>query len=314
MAAMFRLAFRRVAEPGRSRKARDWRWSLLGADPGANLFCGSFPTSDGSSAPYRLWRADEPRALVLLLHGAFDYSGAFDEIGPEFARRGVTALAFDQRGFGGTPSRRHWCGIERMTLDVADAIAFLRARFGDLPVFVVGESMGADIAVQTVARGHGGEIAGLVLAAPGAVAGLFRRYLWSLAVRLWGLFAPRGEIDVIRLSGKDFTPAAAIRLLCDPMVLRSVRPAMASGLLELAVSTVVAARKVPAPTLTMVGSKEDFLYTTCVAALHGNLAGEKTWRIFDGGPHLLLHWQRKDDVLRVVTDWIEAKLTADGEP
>jgi alpha-beta hydrolase superfamily lysophospholipase len=314
MAGVYRLAFRRVAAPGRSRKAREWRWSLLGAEPKANLFSGAFPTSDGSAAPYRLWRASQPRALVLLLHGAFDYSGAFDEIGPELAQRGMTALAFDQRGFGGTRSRRHWCGIKRMVLDVADAIAFLRARFGYLPVFVVGESMGADIAVQTVARGHGEDIAGLVLAAPGAVAGLFRRLLWGLLVRLWSLVAPKGEIDVVRLSGKEFTPAAAIRLLCDPMVLRSVRPAMASGLLELAVSTVVAARKVRVPALTLLGSKEDILYTTCIDALHRNLSGRKSFRVFDGGPHLLLHWQQKDDVLGAVIGWIEAELGASPAP
>src|SRR6202000_982036 len=164
MAGVFRLAFRRVAARSPSRGTRDWRGPRIGTDPQANLFCGAFPTSDGRTAPYRLWRADAPKALVLLLHGAFDYSGAFDEIGPKLARQGLTALAFDQRGFGGTRSRRHWCGIERMTRDVADAVAFLRGRFGELPVFVVGESMGADIAVQAVARGLA--VDGLVLAAP----------------------------------------------------------------------------------------------------------------------------------------------------
>jgi len=310
MAGVFRLAFRRIAEPGRSRKARDWRWSLLGAEPPANLYCGSLPTSDGAGAPYRLWLAEEPRALVLLLHGAFDYSGAFDDIGPKLAARGFSALAYDQRGFGGTSSRRHWCGIKRMALDVADAIRFLRARFGALPIFVAGESMGADVAIQTIARSRHTEIAGLILVAPGAVAGPFRRYLWSLAVRLWTFLAPQGEIDVVRLSGREFTPTAAIRLLSDPMVLRSVRPAMASGLLELAVSSVLAARNVCVPALTMVGSREDFLYTTCVASLHRNLAGEKTWRVFDGGPHLLFHWQRNEEVIAQATDWMATRLPA----
>lgn len=308
MAGVFRLAFRRVAAPGRSRKARDWRWSLLGAEPPQNLYCGSLPMSDGVGAPYRLWLAEEPRALVVLLHGAFDYSGAFDDIGPKLAALGFTALAFDQRGFGGTRSRRHWCGIKRMTHDVVDAIQFLQDRFGALPVFVVGESMGADVAIQTIARGRRAEIAGLILVAPGAVAGLFRRYLWSLAVRAWAFLAPQGEVDVVRLSGREFTPTAAIRLLGDPMVLRSVRPAMASGLLELAISSVLAARKVRVPALTMVGSREDFLYTTCVASLHRNLAGEKTWRVFDGGPHLLFHWRRNEEVIALAADWMAARL------
>src|SRR5262245_8921979 len=142
MAGVIRLGFRRIASRRERQRAEDWRWSLAALDPSANLVCGAFPTSDGKVAPYRLWRAAAPRGLVLLLHGAFDYSGAFDEIGPKLAAQGLTALAFDQRGFGATRSRRHWCGIKRMTLDVADALAFLRSRFGALPVFIVGESMG----------------------------------------------------------------------------------------------------------------------------------------------------------------------------
>lgn len=315
MAGVFRLAFRRVAPRMRKRQLDDWRWSLVAADPAANLLCGAFAASDGAAVPYRLWRAGAPRAVVLLLHGAFDYSGAFDEVGPKLAARGFTALAFDQRGFGATRSRRHWCGTKRMVQDVADAIAFLRARFGPLPVFIVGESMGADIAVQSIARQAVLPVSGLVLAAPGAVAGFFRRFLGGLAVRVWNFLAPRGEIDVIRVSGREFTPAGAIRLLGDPMVLRSVGPAMASGLFELAVATVSAARKVSIPALTMIGSKEDFLSTRCVERLHANLAGDKNWRSFEGGPHLLFHWHRADDVIDDVVAWIGARLAAGtGDP
>jgi alpha-beta hydrolase superfamily lysophospholipase len=243
-----------------------------------------------------------------LLHGAFDYSGAFDEIGPKLASNGFTALAFDQRGFGATRSRRHWCGIRRMIGDVADAVQFLRVRFGSLPVFVVGESMGADIAIQAAAAKEELGIAGLVLAAPGAVTDAFRRLLWGTLIRLLGYLAPKGEVNIERISGGEFTPAGAIRLLGDPLVLRSVRPAMASGLFDLAVSTVKAARRVKFPTLTMVGSKEDFLYEKCIGRLHRALAGQKSWRVFEGGPHLLLHWKRASIVLDEITDWISGQL------
>lgn len=314
MAGVFQFGFRRFAPKRRERKSpaksMDWRWALVAADPAANLVCGAFEASDGAQVPYRLWRAEAPKALILLLHGACDYSGAFDEIGPKLARRGFTALAIDQRGFGATRSRRHWCGVKRMTRDVADALGFLSERFGALPVFLLGESMGADIAVQTLARQDCAQVKGVVLSAPGAVASLFRRFFFGLTVRVLNFFAPAGEIDVVRLSGKEFTAAGAIRLLGDPMVLRSVRLAMASGLLELAVATVGAARDVKIPALTMVGSREDFLSTTCIKALHDNLAGDKAWREFEGGPHLLLHWSKADDVLETVLGWAEAHLSA----
>jgi acylglycerol lipase len=304
----FRVAFHRNAPRTRKQSIGDVRWSLEASDPATALLSGRFQASDHAAVPYRLWPAAAPRAVVLLLHGAFDYSGAFDDIGPKFAARGITAFAFDQRGFGATRSRRHWCGRQRMVKDVEDAIGYIRTRFGELPLFIVGESMGAAIAVNAAAKGV--DVSGIVLAAPGAIAGGIRRLFASAVVRLIEFFAPRSEITVERLSARELGASAAIRLLCDPLVLRGIRPRMAFGLLELAAAAVDAARKVTVPALTMVGSKEDFLRTKCIAQLHRALAGDKTWLEFEGGPHLLLHWQDADKVLAEVFAWLDGRIRA----
>jgi alpha-beta hydrolase superfamily lysophospholipase len=304
----FRIGFHQRAPRAPKQSLREIRWALDAVDPATSVFCGSFPASDRASVPYRLWPAENPAALVLLLHGAFDYAGAFDEIGPKIAARGMTAFAYDQRGFGATRSRRHWCGRKRLVEDVCDAVAWLRNRFGDLPIFIVGESMGAAVAVHAAAGERGLDVSGIVLAAPGAVTGAFRRLAASLLVRMLNFFAPKSEIVVERLRTGELAPAAAIRLLCDPLVLRGIRPKMAFGLLDLAATAVDDAGKVRLPTLTMVGSRENFLNTNCIARLHGALAGEKTWRFFEGGPHLLLHWMRCDEVLAEVLSWIEARM------
>ncbi|HVU20021.1 MAG TPA: alpha/beta fold hydrolase [Rhizomicrobium sp.] len=308
MAGVFRLAFHRVALSRPRNISKDWRWSLAVSDPSVGLFSGVFAASDGALIPYRVWPAHRPRALILLLHGAFDYSGAFDEIGPRLASTGLTAFAFDQRGFGATASRGHWCGIERMTDDVGDALGFLRARFGDQPAFIVGESMGADIAVRAIAAGNAGDIRGIVLAAPGAVTDAVRRLLWGCLIRLLGYFAPDSELGIERIKGTGLTAAGAIRLLCDPLVLRSLRPAMAAGLFELAVSAVPAARQVSVPALTMIGSRENLIYSKCISRLHCALSGHKTWRVFAGAPHHLLHWRHSKQVIDEVVAWIEARL------
>ncbi len=288
----------------------DMRWSLGAIDPQTGTLSGSFRASDGALVPYRLWQAERPRALALLLHGACDYSGAFDEIGPLFKSRGITALACDQRGFGATRSRGHWVGRKRLVKDAIETVLFLRMRFGDLPAFIVGESMGAAVAVHAAARAPDLDLSGLVLAAPGAVAGTFRRMFWTSLARLFDRFAPKGEIVFERLSAWELTPAAAIRLLSDPLVLRGVKPKMAFGLLELAASAVDTANRVSVPSLTMVGTREDLLRTACIETLHLAIDGEKDWAVFEGGPHLLLHWQERERVLERVFAFLEARLAA----
>ncbi|MEI9992732.1 MAG: alpha/beta fold hydrolase [Rhizomicrobium sp.] len=309
MGEVFRLGFE-LSAPAESPSVADARWSFWAADPANRLRTGAFTASDGAAVPYRLWQSTPAaRALVLLLHGASDYSGAFDEIGPRFAAHGMTAFAIDQRGFGATATRGAWRGKNRMIRDAIEAILYLRLRYGAaLPVFIVGESMGAALAVHAAARAPDLDLAGIVLAAPGAISGMWRRLFGSLLTRVFRFFAPNSGIVIERISGWEFTPGAAIRLIGDPMVLRRIRPAMLFGLFKLARSAVDEAEHVRIPALTMIGGREDVVREACIAHLHRNLAGAKDWAYFKGGPHLLLHWKHNDRVLGRVFSWMDARL------
>ncbi len=284
-------------------------WANIGADPRAHMRCGRFTASDGADIPYRLWRPKEPRAAILLLHGAFDYSAAFEEIGPRFARRGFAALAIDQRGFGATASRGHWAGAERMTADVGEAAGLLMGRLqADLPFFVLGESMGGAVAVHAAANGSIPGLQGLVLAAPGALASAFRQRLLGWIASAARSLAGDAELVFERMSGWELTPAAAIRLIGDPLVMRRVRPDVLSGMADLAFASLEQAKKVNLPALVMVGARDEIIRRSCVRRLFDNLGGEKTWRVIPEAPHLLLHWRRSAEVFREATRWMSEHL------
>ncbi len=309
MSQAYRVGFEFTA-PEEASSVDDSRWSLTGLDPALRLRSGKFAASDGADIPYRLWQANKPRACVLLLHGACDYAGAFDEIGPLFAENRLTALAIDQRGFGATATRGKWRGKNRMIRDAIESVIYLRMRYGDaLPVFILGESMGAALAVHVASRAPDLDLAGLILSAPGAISGTWRRLFGSTLTRILRFFAPNSGVVVERLSAWEFTPAAAIRLLSDPMVMRRIRPAALFGLFKLSRSAVDEAEHVRIPVLTMAGSKEDLLRLDCIRRLHDGLAGQKDWERFEGGPHLLLHWKHNDRVLDKVLAWLGARLT-----
>ncbi|HEX3675234.1 MAG TPA: alpha/beta fold hydrolase [Rhizomicrobium sp.] len=309
MAAVFHFGLRRAEPWPEENRLGDIRWGLSGVDPHARLRCGVFPASDGANVAYRFWRAAEPKAAILLLHGACDYSGAFDEIAPQLAQHGFTCLAYDQRGFGASASRGEWAGTERLVNDVGNAIAFLRERIGhELPLFIAGESMGGAVAVHAAAKFAGLRIAGLVLVAPGALASAVRRiaYGWmARAVRAW---ARESEVVFERVSGWELTPAAAIRLMSDPLVMRSIRPEIFTGLVALGSGAVKKARKINVPVLTLVAGKDDLLRQPCIRRLHDNLAGEKRWMVVKDAPHLLLHWKHGETVLREVRRWMTHRL------
>jgi acylglycerol lipase len=311
--AIFRFGLCHAAASPTENRLKDIRWSLTAVDPrGARLRCGSFQASDRADVPYRLWLARNPRAAVLLLHGACDYSGAFDEIAPRLARRGLTGLAIDQRGFGATATRGHWSGQDRMAEDVVDALEFLDRRLERrLPIFILGESMGGAVAIHAAAQFRL-RASGMVLVAPGAVASLCWSKFLAVLVRLLNLLPQTRELVFDRLSGWDLSPSAAIRLMGDPLVLRTIRPEILSGLLCLSRAVVSEAKAVTIPALTLVGNRDDVLREGCIRRLHDNLAGEKVWQTIQDGPHLLLDWQRGYEVLVRAQNWIERHLASVG--
>ena len=66
---------------------------------------------DGYRLPLTRWIPDGScRALVLALHGLNDYRNAFATTGDFLAAQGVTAFAYDQRGFGESDGFGLWHG------------------------------------------------------------------------------------------------------------------------------------------------------------------------------------------------------------
>ncbi|HEY4126363.1 MAG TPA: alpha/beta fold hydrolase [Rhizomicrobium sp.] len=306
----YRISLRRAVPWKQAEVATRYRWALTALDPRrSRLFVGRHQASDGAQIPYRFWPAQSPRALLLLLHGCCDYAGAFDDIAPKLAKRGITCLAYDQRGFGATASHGAWTSQDRITQDSREMTCFLRARVEpSLPLFILGESMGGSVAVHTAAQHSDLNIAGLILIAPGALASAIRNRFYHWLMRGLGLVATQSEIMVERTSAKDLSAAAAIRLLGDPLVMQSIRPDLLDGVIAMGHAAVDAAHKVSVPTLTMIAGKDDLLRGECVRQLHDNLQGQKIWAPIEDAPHLLLHWRRGDVVLGYVRRWIGRQL------
>ena len=124
---------------------------------------------DGTRLPLRRWEAqgaEHPRAVIVALHGMSDYSNAFDMPAKLWTRLGITILAYDQRGFGLSPNPGIWAGADAMRSDLNDAVAAARARYPGVPVYALGESMGAAVVLTALASTHPPAADGIILVAP----------------------------------------------------------------------------------------------------------------------------------------------------
>ncbi len=83
--------------------------------------------------------------VCVLLHGYMDSAASFDEIAPSLAHAGFRVMAPDQRGFGdsGRVADGGYYHFPDYVFDVADLVDAVSP---DAPVFLVGHSMGGNVA------------------------------------------------------------------------------------------------------------------------------------------------------------------------
>ncbi|MGF1455027.1 MAG: alpha/beta fold hydrolase [Alphaproteobacteria bacterium] len=263
--------------------------------------------ADGTRLPLMVWRAEAPRAVILALHGMNDYANAFAASAAWWAREaGITVYAYDQRGFGRTEQRGVWPGSDRLIEDAGAAVTVIKARHRDLPVFLLGHSMGGAVALAAVAEGVA-RPDGVILAAP-AVWGwstlpfLYRASLWLAAHTLPWKTLSGGRAGV--------TPSDNIAMLralsADPLVIKETRIDAAYGLVSVMDRGYEAARPLAVPVLLLYGLKDELVPEAPVRAVIGRLCpGHLDALIYEGSYHMLLRDLAAHTVRRDVAHWID---------
>ncbi len=163
---------------------------------------GVFTSFDGTALPMQTWAAVgangqpvAPWAVIVALHGMNDYAEAFFLPAPYWATQGITTYAYDQRGFGRTPSRGVWGGGELMTQDLRTAVALARAAHPGAIVAVVGESMGGAVAIAAFASKDPPAADRLVLASPAVWGWDAQPVTYRVALWLTAHIAPASRVE-----------------------------------------------------------------------------------------------------------------------
>jgi alpha-beta hydrolase superfamily lysophospholipase len=234
------------------------------ANPATDPVIGTLIAADGAELPMRAWlpvdaaERTRPKAIILGVHGFNDYSNAFDMPGRWWAKHGIATYAYDQRGFGQAPHPGYWAGTDTMTADLGQAARVLTARYPGVPLYYLGESMGAAVVMTALARDAAPTPAGTILAAP-AVWG--RAYMPFY--QRWALWTASHVTPWLRLTGRGLHIVASdnremlIAYSRDPLVIKETRADTIKGLVDLMDEGVKSADKLPGPALALIGAKDE---------------------------------------------------------
>ncbi|MEQ9190435.1 MAG: alpha/beta hydrolase [Alphaproteobacteria bacterium] len=277
--------------------------------------------ADGAVLPLSHWGPDQPRAIILALHGLNDYARAFDRPARLWAAAGIATYAYDQRGFGasgraGAPAagRGLWPGADGLASDLASAVRLIAARHPGVPLYGLGESMGAAVLVYAHAGGGLPPTAGAILVAPavwgyGDLPVVARAVLWSFAHTVpWagGSGAGFGRLPSDNL--------AMLRALADdPLVRRFTRWDVAWGLTRLMDQAKGQAAALPGRSLILYGARDRIIPPDAVQRFLAGLPATgpdnhtshaPRFAFYDTGWHMLLRDLAGDRVSHDIAAWI----------
>jgi alpha-beta hydrolase superfamily lysophospholipase len=274
-----------------------------------------FVMSDGARLPYVAWMPEgPPRAILLGLHGFGDYSrNAFDLPAPLFTARGVGLYAYDQRGFGAAPNRGIWPGSATLASDAIAVVHLLRARHPGVPLYLMGESMGAAVALAAAkaaeASGEPLPVEGYILLSPGVrgratMSGL-ERWALEIASRIVPIMGFRGSAP--GFSPTD-NPEAMERWGRDPLTLKEFRVDLVYGLVNLMDDARAAASGFRAPALILYGGRDRIVRSNPVRQLVEALPADAPHRFgfYPNGHHLLLRDRARARAASDILAWMES--------
>jgi len=276
----------------------------------ARLTPESAVMSDGYVLAMKTWSpADKPVAVVLAMHGFNDYSNAFDATARIFAENLITTYAIDQRGFGATQQHGVWPGQTTMQSDLITTVNLLCEKHADLPIFVLGESMGGAVVLSAVQQLERTCIQGVILSAP-AVWGWQSMPWWqTVPLRLLAHTLPETTVTGENLEIRPSDNVEMLRALGhDPLIIKETRIDAIYGLTDLMEAAMVNGGALRMPALILYGEHDEIIPPAPFCQMLKKLPDRATshWRLalYPDGYHMLSRDLQGEVVIQDMVAWI----------
>jgi alpha-beta hydrolase superfamily lysophospholipase len=279
---------------------------------------GTLPAHDGLALFTRRWWPDEePRAVVLLVHGIAEHSGRYAYAAAHLLLHRIAVLAYDHRGHGQSEGlRTHVDAFGEYLEDLDRALAWARTEAAGRPLFLMGHSLGGLIVARYVVDRRPEGLAGVVLSSPGlAVPADLAPFLQRIAGLLSRL-APRLRTVRLDLADLSRTPTVAPAYRDDPFTDKGgVRARLGHEILEATRHVRAHPEAFTLPLLLFHGTADRITDPEGSRWLHDHApSGDKTLHLYDGLFHETMNEPERDRVLTDLTDWLLAHSASSPSP
>lgn len=246
----------------------------------------------------RQWPNDAPRYIALLAHGYGEHIGRYEHVADTLVRHGAAVYGPDHMGHGRSAGERVLIAdFEEVVTDLRTVEERARADHPDVPVVLIGHSMGGLIAARHAQR-YGTGLAALTLSGP--VLGR-----WDALDLLLGLDEiPEIPIDPATLS-RD--PQVGVDYAADPLVWHGAFKRTTVAAMSHCIDVINAGGRLGAlPTLWVHGADDELVpllgSRAGIEAIRGDDLIE---RIYPEARHEVFNETNRGEILGEVTAFID---------
>jgi acylglycerol lipase len=281
-------------------------------DNNARLLDDYLLAGDGYRLPYTLLSPESgAKAIVIALHGFNDYSRAFEGMCQYLVAESISCLAYDQRGFGGTKGLGIWQSADAMRSDLKDYVTQVSQRYPQLPIFLVGESMGGAVIMSALAKDEEffeRRVAGTVLLAPAVWARStqpwYQRWALWLAVHTFPSWSPTGA--GLEIQATDNIEALR-RMSRDEKVIKETRIDSIYGLTNLMDEALASSSLIRGPALVLYGELDEVIpkLPTCRMLASMDFRSQRvTFKTYSKGYHMLSRDLQAETLFSDMVAWM----------
>ena len=260
---------------------------------------------------YQSWLpANEPKAVLLVVHGLAEHSGRYMNLVNHFVPKGYAIYGFDQRGHGKSPGLRGY--VERFSYFISDLETFLgmvRGKHPDTRIFIVCHSIGGTIAAASAIH-HQDDLDGLILSGATLKVGASVSPGLIMVARALSLLLPKMGLDVIDASAISQDKSVVDAYVSDPLVYRGkIRARLGAELIKAIQTLPRQMPRISLPILIMHGSEDRLSDPEGSQMLYERVSSrDKTLKLYDGFYHEIFSEPGREQVFADMETWLAAHI------
>lgn len=261
--------------------------------------------------PKRLQSDEKPRALVFICHGLGEHVRSYDSHATALANEGYFVFGHDHVGHGLSEGDRvHVNSFTEYTRDVIQHIDMVQLEHKDLPLFIIGHSMGGTIALKVGLEKpnlfHGMILLGPAIKPNPQTATTFK----IMAAKVISRIIPQVGIGTLEAKEMCRDPAVVEKYEKDPLVWHGKVKAKQAVELLMAMNDVMKRiNEVTWPLLTICGTDDKLIEPEGCTLLHEKASSsDKTLKMIKGGLHQIhnepegVGTQCMEDIMKWIKD------------